>query len=328
MIQNKFSIIVPSLNQGTYIEQTLNSIFSQSYKTIEVIVCDGGSTDDTPSILRNYEPLIKKIISEPDKGQSDAINKGIKHATGDIITWLNTDDYYKPNVLMSVNEHFQSKKIIAVLGRSRIFWEGTNKEKISKGTRIFSTLERTIGDSLLDQPPSFFKREAFDRINPLNTELRYLMDREMWIKYLIVFGQNHIKKSDEVWVNFRIHNASKSGSEIEHFNKERNSIYRSLAIHTNTNWAIKLFDQLNWSSTSNTVWPPNEQAIDFNKVFSEFFMVWALEKYEAGDLESTRFILSHIKADWLELGSANQLQKIQKRFQLLPIFIHRFLKKR
>ena len=96
MLNLKVSIITPSYNQGNFIEETINSVLNQSYKNIEYIVVDGASSDITLEIINRYSKFISKVISERDSGQADAINKGIKSATGDLITWINSDDLLEP----------------------------------------------------------------------------------------------------------------------------------------------------------------------------------------------------------------------------------------
>lgn len=101
-----FSIVIPTLNQGPYIEDTLLSILWQGYDNVEIIVVDGGSTDDTPAVLERYRPWISVLISEPDRGQSDAINKGFRRARGSILAWLNSDDLYLPGAFRTVLGRF------------------------------------------------------------------------------------------------------------------------------------------------------------------------------------------------------------------------------
>ncbi|MCP9918567.1 glycosyltransferase [Cyanobium sp. Cruz CV13-4-11] len=97
-----FSIVIPTLNQGDFIEDTLLSILWQGYDNVEIIVVDGGSTDETPAVLERYRPWISVLISEPDRGQSDAINKGFRQASGSIFAWLNSDDFYLPGAFHTV----------------------------------------------------------------------------------------------------------------------------------------------------------------------------------------------------------------------------------
>src|SRR5690349_18748685 len=116
----KISIITPSLNQAKYLEQTIDSVLMQNYPSLEYIVVDGGSTDDSHKIIQKYARHFSYYISERDNGQSNAINKGIKRATGEIINWLNSDDFLEPNCLKTIAEAFTDPSINVVLGRSNI----------------------------------------------------------------------------------------------------------------------------------------------------------------------------------------------------------------
>lgn len=101
----KISIIIPTLNQARFIEETIQSVLSQNYPNLEVIVCDGGSIDGTQDILKKYADSLT-WTSEPDRGQVDAINKGLRQATGDVVAYINSDDIYTPNTLLSVGKYF------------------------------------------------------------------------------------------------------------------------------------------------------------------------------------------------------------------------------
>jgi glycosyltransferase involved in cell wall biosynthesis len=228
IIMRKISIITPSYNQGNYIEQTIDSVLSQNYQNLEYIIIDGGSTDNSVEIIKKYQKHLHYWVSEKDSGQSEAINKGLKIAGGEIINWLNSDDYYTANALKTVAEHFEDESVLVVSGRSDI-WKNEKILVQSSGTDIYSTVEKTIGWARIDQPETFFRNTAVEKMGLLNIQLHYVMDREWWIRYLMYFGTHNIKKTDSILVNFRIHEHSKTNSAPLEFIQETINVYYTLA---------------------------------------------------------------------------------------------------
>ena len=128
----KISIITPSYNQGQYLEETIRSVRDQPYPNLEYIIMDGGSTDNSVEIIKKYESRLAHWESRPDDGQADAINKGFNMATGDILGWLNSDDYYKPGALTEVAEYFDADDLKIVFGECALYHEKSGKVKSSK----------------------------------------------------------------------------------------------------------------------------------------------------------------------------------------------------
>ena len=224
----KISIITPSFNQADYIEQTICSVLDQEYHNLEYIIIDGGSTDKSAEIIKKYSKYLSYWISEPDKGQSDAINKGYNKATGDVINWLNSDDYYEPGSLDKIGAVFSDTTVNIYCGISRIFGNGIEYQ--SKGTDIYpGNLEKTIGWARIDQPETFMRKKVWDKLGSVDTRLHYLMDRELWIRYLLHFGFDGIVKSDELIANFRLHPGSKTVSQSDQFVRESLNLFYSLA---------------------------------------------------------------------------------------------------
>lgn len=225
----KITIITPSYNQGQYIEETIRSIvIDQDYENIEYIIIDGGSTDNTVDIIKKYEDKIAYWVSEKDSGQTDAINKGWQKATGDIITWLCSDDYYEPNILGKVVKSFEDKQINLVCGDRRTFGEGIKDTKYI-GWETGKNLEETMVKRSYDQPPSFFRKSAWDAIFPLSENLRVYMDTEMWLRYLLVYGDQKAKHIEELFAHGRFHADSKSMNEAVPCRRVINTLYHSLA---------------------------------------------------------------------------------------------------
>ncbi len=225
----KITIITPSYNQAQYIEQTIDSVLSQKYPNLEYFIFDGGSKDASAEVIARYEKHLAYWQSAPDKGQTDAINKGLARSTGDIVNWLNSDDYYEPNALFEVADAFMRTNAQVVCGRSRIF-KGEETLFYSNGTDIYpENLAKTIGWARIDQPETFFGRQAIKEMGTPDVRFQYLMDRDWWIKYLLHFGLERIEKIDNVLVNFRHHEQSKTISQQSHFEVERNSLFVALA---------------------------------------------------------------------------------------------------
>lgn len=206
----KISIVTPSFNQGKYIEQTILSILNQNYPNLEYIIIDGGSKDESISILKKYEKYISYWVSEPDKGQTDAINKGFLKCTGDIFNWLNSDDIYAPGVLHEIAKMYrENPNVSCFCGREDRFL----KDKIlntSYGTSIENSIEATICKAHIDQPSTFFTLRSIQHVFPIDATLRYCMDNQIWLNYLLSNGQDSILKSQNTWVYFRYHNDSKT----------------------------------------------------------------------------------------------------------------------
>lgn len=210
----KISIITPSYNQAEFIERTIQSVLDQNYPDLEYIVMDGGSTDGTIEILKKYNG---KIIwkSEKDNGQSDAINKGLKMATGDIVAYLNSDDTYEPGALKKVAEFFQKnpdKKW--VYGKCKII--DKNDAEIRKPITWYKnfllkkfSFAKLLSENFISQPATFWKRELLNEIGYFNEEEHFCMDYEYWLRIGQKYSAGVIP---EYLANFRYYQNSKSGS--------------------------------------------------------------------------------------------------------------------
>ena len=204
MEELKISIVTVSLNQGKYIEEAIQSVLKQNYKNFEHIIIDGVSTDNTIEILRKYKHL--KWISEKDEGQSDALNKGFKRCTGDIIGWLNSDDYYLEDTFNVVKNKLLNPSIDAVYG-NYIF---VNKENevirkiiVQKPSKIMSKFICFIPSTTF-----FFKRKIIDRNILIDKNFYISMDKEFFANLL---SKNYkIEKIDKFLAKFRWHGANKS----------------------------------------------------------------------------------------------------------------------
>lgn len=208
----KFSIVTPSLNQAEFIEENIKSILEQNYPNIEHIIIDGKSNDGTIKILKKYSHL--RWISEKDRGQSDALNKGFKLAKGEVIGWLNADDTYVGNVLFKIAEVFSNPDVNVVYGNGfEIDESGKQVRTIySKGIDAGNMIKYWKWNYEYIQPAFFFRRKVFDEIGYLDERLHYAMDYDFFIRLCKNFKLYYL---DEPLANFRLHSTSKTGEKIQ-----------------------------------------------------------------------------------------------------------------
>jgi len=187
----KISIVIPSYNKVKYIEQTLESIIAQNYSDLEVIVQDGGSTDGTIEIIKKCakrHPDIISWTSEKDKGQADAINKGLKKVTGEVLTFINADDVYEKGALRTVGEYFaKNPKTLWLAGKGKVINE--KGEEISKWVTAYKNFLLHLDSynllltvNYLMQPSVFISRQAFEKYGPFVGENGVVMEYELWLK--------------------------------------------------------------------------------------------------------------------------------------------------
>lgn len=228
----KITIITPSYNQGHLIEATITSVLTQDYPNLEYIVLDGGSSDGTVDILKRYSDRLH-WRSEKDRGQSDALNKGFRMATGDIIAFINSDDIYEPGALLKVGRYFASHpEAHWVTGRCRnIDLEG---REIRKFITAYKNLWLKLGSyrvllvlDYVSQPSTFWSRKVVEEVGLFDENLHFSMDYD----YSLRVGK-HFKLCtlDDYLASFRIHAASKSGRIRDHFNTDLSIARR----HTNS----------------------------------------------------------------------------------------------
>ena len=182
----KVSIITPSYNQGKFIEATINSVLDQTYPNIEYIIIDGGSNDETMKIVEKYRPRLSHIIHENDKGQTDAINKGFKLASGELVGWINSDDVLYPNCVEEIVRIYQSSELKpAIVYSSKI----DVIDEVGHYIRTRETEIKTKEDLLnrnydVIQQGSFYKTALVKEIGYLDEKLHYCMDLDLWLRLL------------------------------------------------------------------------------------------------------------------------------------------------
>lgn len=225
----KFSLVIPSYNQGSFIEETILSVLNQNYPNLELIIIDGGSTDNTIEIIKKYSDKITFWKSEKDSGQSNAINKGIEKATGEIFNWLNSDDTLTPDSLFQIAELYNKYQFDVLCGKSKHF-DNESDEEVNIGQTYFhSEIEKTIAHYSMSQPSTFYKLEIVKKLGGVNESLHFAMDAELWFKYLFYSGNTYkVAKTEKSLANFRIHNNSKTIAQKALFITDTNTLFYSI----------------------------------------------------------------------------------------------------
>jgi len=199
----KISIVTPSFNQAPYLDQTIQSILGQGYPNLEYIIIDGGSTDGSVDIIKKYESSLTFWVSESDEGQSDALNKGLQKSTGEIFNWINSDDYLEPGSLHTVAAAFvDNPQALQVCGYTRLFEDATDKTVLKHRCEIFNSTEKTIVNQRINQQGSFYNLQAINELGNINNSLHYVMDLELWLKFLSCYGQDRVINSKSLFFRF------------------------------------------------------------------------------------------------------------------------------
>jgi len=223
------SIVTPSLNQGAYIEEAIKSVLNQQYPNFEHIIIDGGSTDGTIDILKKYDHLI--WVSEKDNGQSQAINKGFKRARGEIIGWLNSDDYYEPGAfIIIVQELCKPEGKYIVVGDCKVVNGkgekiGYCKAKLTHPSNFIKYWDR---DYRIPQPAVFFYKDIIGRVGFLDEELQYVMDYDFWLRVTKYYQLHYI---EQTLAAMRVHDRAKTSLSYELFEREWFKILRKYSLH-------------------------------------------------------------------------------------------------
>ncbi len=223
----KISIVTPSLNQGKFIRQTIDSILGQNYPNIECIIVDGGSTDDTLEILRSYGNKIQ-WVSEKDGGQADAINKGMNMAGGEILAYINSDDVYLPGVFELVAQKFSQSGCHWLSGNYRIIDQDSHEIQgfvvgYKNFWRKFSSKGVLSLLNYLIQPSTFWHRNLWKTIGPFDVTLRYALDYDFWMRAVNIEPPLILRQPLSL---FRIHKTSKGGSQFQKQFAEENLVLR------------------------------------------------------------------------------------------------------
>jgi len=326
------TLITPSYNQGQYLEQTILSVLSHQDVAVEYMVIDGASTDNSVSIIKQFEAKLSYSESKPDKGQSDAINKGIARATGDIFNWLCSDDYLENNALYIVKKTFNNKDVRIVSGCFITLNVDDGSLIPSRpGIRLDETAEKSFARVAMTQPVTFWRMDDVRMFGGINERLHYFMDLEMVLKYLLYYGQNGILEINDILATYRVHQSSKTALEMDNtkmlpdsaFNKEKNTIFYYLAkrfgLSITIQQAIKgLMDSVDEEYEMSPL--PDNPKLDITKAINYYVYDFLRRHFYGGNVAKAYEIVWSIDKKTLDVEDAKGLKYLKRQLILWKLF--------
>ena len=201
------SIVTPSFNQARYLEAAIQSVLSQNYPRLEYIIVDGGSTDGSVDIIKRYESKLAWWVSEKDRGQTDAINKGFAHAKGDFFAWMNSDDTYEPSAILSAVKFLQQHPEVGLVygDANYINEDGRVIGRFPAAQTDLVRLRR--GYVHIPQQAAFFRADLWRAVEPLDPSFYFAMDYDLWVR---LAARSQVKYIPQTWANFRLHTSGKT----------------------------------------------------------------------------------------------------------------------
>ena len=221
----KISIITPSYNQGQFIEETIRSVIFQDYPNIEYIIIDGGSKDESVDIIRKYENQLSFWVSEPDDGQTDAINKGLKISTGDILAYINSDDVYCPDTFKIIADYFDQNPDIAMIYGNILHIDRDGKILCCIRPGKLDITQYLLARFYIPQPTVFFRSCVLDEIGYFDQRYHLAMDKDFWIRIMFNYQIGYIPK---ILAQARIYDEAKSTSQKSEYLDEHLMILDTL----------------------------------------------------------------------------------------------------
>lgn len=208
------TIITPSFNQARFLEATIKSVLSQDYTRIEYMIVDGGSSDGSVDIIKKYaskgeltSPLLAWWVSEKDKGQTDAINKGFARANGEILAWINSDDTYEPGAVSAAVRYLQDHPEVGMVYGDCNFINSDGRVigKFGSAQTNYRLLRQ--GYAHIPQQTMFFRTDLWRQVGPLDPSFYFAMDYDLWTR---IAARAEIKYVPQTWANFRLHTSGKT----------------------------------------------------------------------------------------------------------------------
>ncbi len=293
---------------------------------------DGNSTDNSIEKIRKFENRLSFWEIKTDKGQSHAINKGLEKCSGKIFNWIGSDDYLEPGALDEVRKIFLDDTIRVVSGKVRIINSNQNDDQhLLDGILLDESVEKTFARTSMTQPVTFWRLDDIKKFGLLNERLHYLMDLELWLKYLLSYGSSGVMKSDHVLANYRIHSGSKTFKEMDNskikpcsaFNIEKNNMFLFLSKKYGLSAKIKavirkLMDTVDEEYTMENI--PDHPTLNVCKAINYYLYDFLRRHYYEGDLRIAIEIASAIESIELDAEERQGLAYLRRKLYVKKLF--------
>lgn len=246
----RISIVTPSFNQGQFIERTIKSVLSQNYPNLQYIVMDGGSTDQTLTILKKYSKQLD-WVSQKDNGQTDAINKGMAKSDGEILAYLNSDDVYEPGTLKKVATFFlDHPRADFVYSHGRLIDQDDAEIGFYNDSQM--DYQALFGGCGISQSTTFWRRRVYEKIGPFNDSFNYTMDYEYWVRVSQHFKLHYLPQ--EIFASSRIHADAKTSSQTLKLYRDAIRMQQTHYKKVHHDWIFTYVDGLVHAKKNGTLW--------------------------------------------------------------------------
>lgn len=275
----RVSILTPSFNQGNFIEETIRSVLLQGYPNLEYIIVDGRSTDNSVEVIRKYEPWLAYWESEPDIGQANAINKGFRHSTGNIIAWLNSDDCYQAGTIQNVVSYFQRCQDSHVVCGFRRYISDSHIDE--RRVRVYLSPDRYSLSRCcyLAQETVFFKRSVWETVGELDESYQFALDYDYWQR--ILYNNYRFFLIPRFLGLFRIHGSSKGNRLPALRSQELAKIYKRYLGTTKNE--MELWSEISpkwWNRTATIHWLSKIGLLDYPVIAQRIISIFDLDEFE------------------------------------------------
>ncbi len=322
----RITIITPSFNQGIYLEECIQSVISQGYPETEFIVIDGGSTDNSVEVIKKHESKITYWISEKDRGQSHAINKGLERSTGEIVSWLCSDDLYLPGALHKAAELFSANPDTGLIhGKTILF--GENRKEIIKGADLTDLPLKYFSIIPFPQPSSFFRKKVIDEQGQLDETFHYGMDYDLLIRIALHYP---ILPVDFIFSKYRLHAESKTVRLLPAFAKDWSKVFLKFMRSVDGGEIfIKSLSEIGIADSNKGVYKHNKvfHLNNLKTIFCHFLLNQLVIYYEVLNTNESKKFLKLIYATDPQFYHTYELGKINFRIRYLPTSLLEKLRK-